>query len=230
MPITSPLAAPVEVYLDCETGGLRPTDRPWEIALLRCTSDGRIEQYVWQVLDFWPSKADPTALQLSGFYDRHQGHAIYDEANPLNYTPDGDQAVTHPAWNASGPDPDLPVTLRCTSEMLVALELERLVRGAVVWACNPVYDVPRLEALLNRAGRAWTAHYRPMCATTWAAATATALGLTTAAPPFSNAKIGEALGVSRDGYGTAHTGLADCYYAKALVDAARALVPAVTSA
>lgn len=228
--MNSSTPGPVEVWLDIESAGLRPSDRPWEVAMIRRTPDGRETLHVWQIADFEPGKADPKALALGGFYERHRRHVILNPDDPLDATVTDEHQLSHPAYQVSGPDPDQIVDSRMLPEMYVAYELERLVRGAVIWCCNPTYDVPRLEAMHERHGRAWTAHYRPLDATTYAAATALTLGYDVGPYPWRNEQVGAAIGVDRDDYGTAHTGLADCFYAKALVDRARSLAAAPTSA
>jgi len=103
-------------------------------------------------------------------------------------------------------------------EACIARQIDALFRDRHVVACNPVYDVPRIERLLNRGGFALTSHYRPHCAT---GAAAVALGLHPASP---NAELGAALGVSREQFGAAHGALPDALYARALDNAARAHV------
>lgn len=215
-----------EVWLDGETGGLRPGDTFWEVAAIRRTPDGTETAYVWHLLDFDAAQADPKALQLAGYYDRYPGALIADPADPLRPFDQIDRA-THPALNITDLD-GVPLDNRhkLTSSRVLALDLERLTRGAVVWGCNPTYDVSRLETLFTGQHRAWTAHYRPMCATAWGAATGRALGMDVGPFPLVNDKVADGLGIDRTTFGQVHSALADCYYAKALVDVSRALVPA----
>lgn len=193
-------ASPLLCFVDTETGGLRTNDRPWEIAVVRRDSEDVETRHVVYIADFAPSKADPKALELGGFYDRHPLHTV----DPLA------RAANSPAFDPESPSVDE----RLMTEGQAAYYLERLVRGATVVCCNPGYDVPRLTAMLERHGFAWTAHYRDLCATTYAA------GLLGMLPPFDNRKVGAALGISRNAHGTEHTGLADALYARDLYDAA----------
>lgn len=192
------------VYLDCETGGLRVRDRPWEIGAVRVDPDGSESLHVFHVADFQPSEADPAALAMAGFYDRHPVHALDEFAAGVA---------------AAGPDLDVVVEHRVEPEVLVAFRLERLIRGAVVACANPSFDVRVLAGMLDRAGRAWTAHYKAVCVYDLAAG---ALGVR---QPIHSGDLVAMLGVVRDP-GTAHTALADALYARDVDRAARAHVEA----
>jgi DNA polymerase III epsilon subunit-like protein len=60
------------VFIDTETTSLRPDRRAWEIGLIERTPDGDVE-HQWFVdadqLDL--GNADPFALKIGGFYERH---------------------------------------------------------------------------------------------------------------------------------------------------------------
>ncbi len=217
MPDTSTLAAPVEVVIDLETQGLRYEDDWWEVAAIVRRKDFPDFSYVWHNIDFDSSRADPEALRMSGYYDRHPLAVIAYDFDPLTMTPPDHPCVT--LHDAQGKPLENRHVL-CTDKML-AVQLERLTRGAVVWGCNPHYDLTRIERLFARERRAWTAHYRPMCATTYAAGVASGMGLDVGPVPYKNAAIGDLLGVDRSVDGKAHQGLADCTYALNLLDAAR---------
>lgn len=195
------------VYVDTETGGLRDYDRPWEIALI--VDEGvKSDRYVFYIADFQPLHADPKALELNGFYDRH----------PL-WTPNGPDHYKVSDFGLIGADRDIPVTTVFDCEGCVSARIEALTRGARVYGCNaPAFDVPVLTQMLNRHGMAWTGHYRPICVTTWAAGVA---GLD---PETPNSEVGAAFGVSRDQYGTTHEALPDALYARGLHHAAKASI------
>ncbi len=188
---------PVLCFIDTETGGLRTADRPWEIALVRREPDGTETAHLLHILDFRPADADPKALELGGFYGRHPGWTLtpVDLASELLLSP-------------------VKVFHHVMPEARAALYVERIVRNTTIVACNPGYDVPRLTALCERHGYAWTAHYRPVCATTLAA------GRLALSPPWNNGAIGRCLGVEREAHGKAHGALPDALYARDLYDAA----------
>lgn len=200
---------PTIVTLDHENGGLRPGDSyPWEIGAVVDKPGEPSTLHVWHVADFRPALADPKALELGGFYDRHPRHAI----DPLS----AELAIT-------GPDLDVPVNHIIDVESRVAFSLERLIRGAIVVACNPTFDVPRLTSMLGRNGYAWTAHYRPICATTYAAGVVDRLRAQRGEPPMPvpwvNNDIAAELGVER---ANAHSALWDALFARDLRFAAMA--------
>ncbi len=222
MPDTSTLAAPVEVVIDCESDRLRYGALGWEVAAIVRRRGLADVSYVWHLLDdnggiFRTVQADPASLDFGGFYERHPLAVIADPMDPLSPTPDD-----HPSRNLIDLDgkPLGNRHLLCTEQVLV-WQLERLIRNAVVWGCNPEYDLGILKPLFARHGIAWKAHYRPMCATTWAAGVASGRGWDVGSVPYENRHVGAAFGVERNKDGKAHQGLADCGYAIRLLDAAR---------
>lgn len=216
------------VTLDTETGGLRPTDEPWEIAMVVDDIDGGHERHLFHVLDFEPAQADPIALRLGGYYDRHP-YASKDDiiraciqsctpGHGLRHVLSGGQAASTcvTSHGLSGEDLVHPVNHLIEHADCLATTIEPIVRDAFIYACNYGYDVSRLERMLNKAGHAWTANYRPVDADKYAAGVA---GL----HPFTkNSDIGAALGVSRDQHGTEHGALPDALYARSLIVAALA--------
>ena len=66
------------VFLDTETTGLHPERRAWDIALIRRDESAEIRhQWFIEAEDLDLGNADPFALQVSQFYDRHPdyGHS-----------------------------------------------------------------------------------------------------------------------------------------------------------
>ena len=61
------------IFIDTETTGLHPTRRPWEIAIIRRTKDGDTEHH-WIIWDINLSDADPQALDIGKFWERHPAH------------------------------------------------------------------------------------------------------------------------------------------------------------
>lgn len=194
-----------DVFLDTETGGLRWDDKVWELGMVvdrPATPDP--ELHLLHVADFNAADADPMALQLGGFFQRHPG-----------YAGGADEFADHglsDAWL------DTPVRHFQLFEAGLGRYVEPIIRDARIIVCNAVFDVPRLTAAFARVGVPWTGHYRVICATTYAAGAA---GLDPSAP---NDAIGEALGVARGTGGTTHTALADSLYARELYLAALAKV------
>lgn len=67
--------API-VFLDTETDGLHPGRQAWEIAMIRRDQDGERE-LVLVVDSVDLSTADPMALKINGFYDRHPAYNVH---------------------------------------------------------------------------------------------------------------------------------------------------------
>lgn len=199
------------VFLDTETGGLAHDDRPWEYGFVVEKPEVEPTYHLWHVVDFFPAKADPIALQFGGFYDRHPGHRDYEGVPP------------------EVADAGLPESLADSRvEQLVGVEaqlmlrFERLTRGALIVCCNDSFDVPKVGDAMHRAGLAWGRYYRTVDAYGYAAG---ALGLH---PATDSERIATALGVDREKHGKAHNALVDALYARDMFNAALRLAGAVT--
>lgn len=74
------------VFIDCETTSLRPDRRAWEIAaIVRRPGAGDDEEYAWfiEVEELDLGNADPTALKVGRFYERHP--QMLDPRNTVSY-------------------------------------------------------------------------------------------------------------------------------------------------
>lgn len=113
------------VFLDTETTGLHADRRAWEIALVR-REEGttRAVTIFIDVRDIPLHQADPTALQIGRFYERHPdfGHAL----------------------------PSGAVHLRESEAMALVAEMTD---GAELYGLNPLFDTECLEAAMRRHGR-----------------------------------------------------------------------------
>lgn len=116
------------VFLDTETTGLHEDRRAWEIAMVR-REDGstRALTIFVDVHDIALEQADPTALQIGRFYERH------------------------PAFGAACPNGAVHVR-ECDAMALV----EEWTAGAEIYGLNPLFDTDCLERALRRHGRAPT--------------------------------------------------------------------------
>lgn len=122
------------VYLDTETDSLRWDRRPWEIALIRRGPAGEVTAVI-QVSDFDPATAEPEALAIGGYFNRHFG--------ALGFPPDHD-------------DPDITyLTERDAAELVWDMT-----DGATLVGANTAFDAHLLEMMLARHGLTPTWHYR----------------------------------------------------------------------
>lgn len=119
------------VFIDTETTSLRPDRRAWDIALIVRENDGTDMEYQWFVLaqDLDLGNADPMALKIGRFYDRHP------------------QAVEAARYN-------LPA-----SEYEVLHHVERLTRGAHLVGAVPNFDAEVLGARMRANGICPSWHY-----------------------------------------------------------------------
>lgn len=165
------------VALDTETTGLHWGREAWEIAVVKRWPDGNVKDSCW-MLDVDLRRADPKALALSGFYERHPRGIMLSSGRRSQPT-----AVS--------------------SAAVVAERVAHWTHGATVVGANPAFDTFVLERLLHQQGIAPAWHYRLVDVEALAAGhlgrppaslvdTATALGI-----PFPENQQHTALGDAR---------------------------------
>lgn len=142
------MSAPL-VFVDTETTGLHPGRRAWEVAMIRVEPDsvdgiGRGTSFFISDVDL--RNADPAALRVGRFYDRH----------PQYTHPDG--VVESTASRAS-----------MRTERQAAIAVERWTRDAIIVGSNPGFDVEVLDQMLRHHGLSPAWHYRPIDVATLAA-------------------------------------------------------------
>jgi DNA polymerase III epsilon subunit-like protein len=119
------------VFIDTETTSLRPDRRAWDIGLIVRDEGGVEAEHQWFV-DAWNldlGNADPFALKIGGFYERHpQGIR-------------GDSYALPPA------EPD------------VLVQVEQLTRGAILVGAVPNFDAEVLGARMRVHGILPSWHY-----------------------------------------------------------------------
>lgn len=124
------------VFLDIETDGLRPNRHLWDLAMIRRETDGT--ETTHQV--FVPislTDADPYALKVGRFYERHPlGRWL---ANPA-----GNGGMPRPGNGGSWPN---YVTLYDAAHLVA-----RVTHEATIVGCNPSFDTHTLERLLRSNG------------------------------------------------------------------------------
>lgn len=124
-------------FTDCETTGLHPGRRPWEIAAIIRPAGGDVRAdipYLWfiDVCDLDLGNADPKALEIGGFYQRHPQMI--------------DAALKGKTYRLA--------------DALQSLEL--VLRGAVVFGSNPAFDTGTLDPLMRANGILPSWHYHPI--------------------------------------------------------------------
>jgi DNA polymerase III epsilon subunit-like protein len=196
--VTAPPAPPAPkvplCFVDTETTGLHPDLRcPWDIAIIRHDPDGTRE--VWQTFIALPDlnlgHADPFALQVGRFHDRHpQATAT---VLPIR------RAEAEP-W---------PENLMFADD--AAVVVERLTRDAVMIGTVVSFDMGTLAAMLYREGLCPSWHYRPVCVETRAAGRLEALG-EVVEEPWHSEDLSRRCGVEPPAGQDRHTALGDALW------------------
>lgn len=191
--MTAPLC-----FLDCETDGVHPGRKVWEVAAIRRNPDGGTDQYVAFVnIDL--STADPFGLRVGRFYERHPFGA-----------------------HLAGNTPPQPVASQPTD--VVANQIARITHGAHVVGCVPGFDTGCLEPLLRAHGLIPGWHYQPQDVESWVAGFLRGQGRPVNLPLDSEA-ISREIGVEPPGEDSRHTALGDAEWAMRMWDRVMSGVP-----
>ena len=121
------------VALDTETDGLHPGRRAWEIGMVRRDETGERECRMFLPLDL--KFADPQALRIGGFWDRH------------------------PVGRKLSGKPETPCE-PVVSAHDAAKKVMEWTFGAHLVGANPAFDAYILERLLRSEGYLPSWHYR----------------------------------------------------------------------
>lgn len=193
------------VFLDIEATSLDVlTARPWEVAMIERWPDGRERSTELMVSDVDTSDAEPEALEVGRFAERHApgGRARWYEEKIVAL------------WVARRLSPE-----------------QGLGRPVVVGSNVAGYDLPVITAMLarharyiGRIGAAPSWHHHPIDLVTWTQARE-------AASPFSTVSLGagsydlsEMAGVPRPAGAVAHTAMGDVLWARAWWDAVKGVI------
>lgn len=189
--MTTPL-----VFLDTETDGVHPGRKPWEIGMIRVDEAGTTETTFFVEVDL--ATADPFALRLGRFYDRHPAGRILSGLDQITHD-------TPTTWRA--PVRNRPEVLD-TSE--AALRVARWTHGAHIVGAVTNFDTETLTPLLRGAGLTPAWDHRLVCVESL---TAGHLGRLVG----GLASCATALGIEFDP-DTEHTALGDATTAKRIYD------------
>lgn len=134
------------LFVDVETTGLDPDRHElWEVALIRRDDDGDVE-YLWQ-LPVNLGWADPIALSIGKFYERHWTDSL--NGNPL-------------VINSGRSFADPPFQL-LANPYGFAQAFAQATHGGVFIAANPTFDASFLGPFLRRYEACPGWHYRLVC-------------------------------------------------------------------
>ncbi|MFD4788275.1 hypothetical protein ACFWN1_14690 [Streptomyces sp. NPDC058459] len=182
-------------FIDTETTHLSAEiGEAWEVAVIlrQFEDDGTHDtEYLWE-FSIDPETADPEALRIGRWHERHQLPARTDQA----------------AFTGSSP------AIRMTRTEAVEA-ITRLLRGTVLVGSNPGFDDRFLRKLLGFSNALW--HYRPYDIVQLAAAK---VGAQAAGPlPWRTHVLSRAIGVEPPTPDMAHTALGDARWARDVHDA-----------
>lgn len=183
--ITQPL-----IFVDTETTHLDlAIARPWEIAMIRRNSDGTEHRLHLKVADVDLSDADPAALAVGGFDERH-GPSM--EPRGLTRVLESLAAEIVADFTAPGPD-GIP---------------------AALVGSNPSYDAQVLATMLRRHGwvPAWDHHTHDLV--TWTLATLAGSIVDHSPMPERSYALSEAVGAEPPGLGVRHTARGDAEWVR----------------
>ncbi len=193
------------VFIDTETTSLRPDRRAWEIGLyVRGAGHDQEKPHHWFIdwADLDLGNADPFALKIGGFYERHPDAA----------TPMGKQDP----WG---------ITKGTRSEQIALLESEEITRGAHLVGAVPNFDAEVLAARMRHHGIAPSWHYHLIdveaLAVGYLAATGKFVdpsGGTLNLLPWDSDKLTGLLGLDPVSAADRHTALGDARWARAIYD------------
>ena len=192
--------API-AFLDCETDGVHPGRRPWEIAVIRREPEGRETEWtVFVEIDL--STGNEYGLRVGRFYDRHPlgRHLAHGEDWSLASWGRGDHVSARDA----------------------AFEVARRTHDAVLVGINTGFDAAVLDALLRAHGLLPGWDYTPVCAKVRAAGWLAGRGLIETTPPWKTADVVEKLGIVDATEDERHTALGDARLALRMFDAVSA--------
>lgn len=191
--------API-AFLDCETDGVHPDRKVWEVAVIRREPDG--QQTEWQAfvdIDLGDTP-DGFGVTVGKFYDRH----------PLGRHIAHRDDWSLPSWGRK----------EHMSERDAAYEVAKLTHGATIVGINPSFDTHALERLLRRHGLIPAWDYTPVCAKTWAVGWLVGRGLLDPTPPpWKTGDITEKLRIPLMPDEERHTALGDARLAMRIYDA-----------
>lgn len=121
------------VALDTETTGLHWSREAWEIAIVKRWPDGNTIECSW-MLDVDLRRADPKALEVGGFYQRHPRGILLSTGRNAGFSPGAPERV--------------------------AEQIARWTHGSTIVGANPSFDTHILSRLLFKNGIQPAWHYR----------------------------------------------------------------------
>ena len=201
------------VFVDCETDGVHPGRKPWEIAIIRRDDDGE-EREISFFVEIDLSTADPFGLKIGGFYERHPiGRAITALGPLVNWPSDQPRSIGA-----------IYVTRRRAAELVA-----RWTHGAHWVGAVPNFDTEVLDRLLREQGFAPAWHYHLIDVEAMAVGYAAGKGIGIELP-WKSDELMNAIGVGSPTEAERHTALGDARWARRAYDAVMPMTVVLTDA
>jgi DNA polymerase III epsilon subunit-like protein len=200
--------------LDTETTGLEPDRHEiYEVGLIVREPEKPDQEHRWW-LPVELAKADPNALKVGRFFERHPD--LYNLRLSRRWFPDRDTGVLVESGSALSPQP--------TSIPEAARALMRLTAGAHLVGAVPSFDAAFLSRLLRANGCCPAWHYHLVDVEALAAGYLAGFDVASSSPvaegpkpPWSSSALSKAVGVDPDEHDR-HTALGDARWARAIYD------------
>lgn len=190
-------------FLDTETTGLDPAQHAiWEIAIIRRDLDKRFESRALWHLNPETRYADPKALEIGRYHERHVLHEL---------RPDWEAAYYSEYTYSGGPGEEREVSQ-------VVDSLATMLTGCHLVGAVPSFDDAFLKALFRQFGVRSTWHYHLIDVEALAVGYLCARDGNPPALPWNSDELSRAVGVEPDEKAR-HTALGDARWARAIFDA-----------
>lgn len=185
------------VFIDTETTSLRPDRRAWEVGLIvrDGTGEDKEHQFFIDVQDLDMANADPFALKVGHFYERHP-----------------EMANTRRQYSVMHHD------LRARSEYSVMEQVERLTRGAHLVGAIVSFDAEVLSARMRAHDILPSWHYHLIDIEALTVGYLAAQGKFNPELPWKSDELTELMGVVPTTRADRHTAVGDAMWAMRMYD------------
>jgi hypothetical protein len=155
--MTDAIAQPRLCWLDTETTGLLDAHRPWDVALILRDATGFDRSYQWFIhaVDLNLATADPKALEVGRFWERHPHGPRLAEATDGDVRRFGDRDIQTYLY-------ELPILSTRRAFSIANWVRDIVPERALILGSNPAFDQGMVGDMMRRASIDPTWHYHPI--------------------------------------------------------------------